>query len=168
MDSPMESVNIAHQDKGAYSAQQAQVARCISIDDFEELKSVNPALFGSMSGYGVGSSADDPAGYAGPNQAELSSGNQAGSSSNRDLSGSHLSLRLTGPGDQSLPASIEVDAGEARTAGAAGTIENHPCANPCMEVSTSDFPDNTNWINAHARLTSTLVVAGVMWVALFH
>ena len=167
MDSPLDWAK-----EDGYNANAYTVARCVSTRIFRQLPSVNDlaSMLERASGDVGGSSMDDLASYAAANQGESSSsGGQAGSSSApHDLSGNSLSLRLTGPGDQPLPASIEVDVGQARTRNSAGTIESHACPNPCMEVSTSEFPENTNWINAHAKLVSTAAAVGFLWVCLFH
>ena len=165
LDSPMDWAKDDGENAKLYT-----VARCVSTRNFKQLPSVADlsSMLERASGDVAGSSMDDLASYATANQAGSSTSDQASSSSNRDLSGGSLSLRLTGPDNQPLPASIEVDAGEARTRQSSGTIESHSCPNPCLEVSTTEFPQNTNWINAHARLVSTLAWAGVMWVAFFH
>ena len=145
------------------------VARCVSTRNFKQLPSVNDlSALARASGDAAGSSMDDMTTYAGSSNAESSSSNQATSSTDVDLGGARLSMRLTGSEDRSLPAVVEVDAGQAATSGETGSVENYACRDPCFEVNTSDFPRNTNWINAHARLVSSMVVAGVMWVALFH
>ena len=146
------------------------VARCVSTRNFKQLPSINDlSALATASGDVEGSSMDDDStNYSGSREAESSSSKQEASSSHQDLGGSRLSLRLTGPQERSLPANVEVDAGQARINGEEGSIESHACRSPCFEVNTSEFPENTNWISAHAKLVSSLAVAGVMWVALFH
>ena len=138
-----------------------RVARCVSARNFKQLPSVNDlsAMLNRASGDASGSSTDNLAGS--------SNDHQAGSSSDQDLSGNSLSLRLTNVDEEPLPANIEVDSGEARTQRAEGTIESHPCRDPCLELSMREFPRSTNWVSAHARLVSALTVAGVLWVVLF-
>ena len=165
MDSSMDWVDPQNPHEKMYS-----IARCVSTRNFKQLPSVNDlAALTRASGDVVGSSDSDQTVYSGvENDADPSSGQYEASSSSQDMSGSRMSLRLSAMEDRPVPADIEVDVGRARAQGSSGSIESHPCVNPCLEVNTSEFPENTNWISAHARLVSTLAVAGVMWVALFH
>ena len=146
-----------------------KVASCISTRDFKQLPSSNDlSAMARASGDITGWSNEDLAALGMASDSASSSNNQGASSSNQNLAGLSMSVRLSSVDERPLPANVEVDSGRARTNGNGGSITSHPCREPCLEVSTSDFPENTNWVSAHARLVSTLAVAGVMWVALFH
>ena len=146
------------------------VARCVSMRIFKQLPSTKDLhSLAKASGDIAGWSMEDLAAFGRESETGSSSNNQgASSSSNQDLAGSMMSMRLTTLDERPLPAEVEVDSGHASTSSVRGSIESHPCREPCRELTTPDFPTDTNWVSTHARLVSSLAVAGVMWVAFFH
>ena len=61
---------------------------------------------------------------------------------------------------------LEVDSGEAGTVAADGTVQNTTCQE-CTELSTSTFPQDTNFVMTKAKLITTVLATGVLWLAFF-